>query len=96
MEWTERCQASAQIIATTRNTPTKPLSGVLRQRPLCPYPQAVKCNSRLDINKASSWYSADPVLALPPLVGSLNGHTGTHTGRSDDDVHEGCEPRPPR
>ncbi|CAK7221401.1 hypothetical protein SBRCBS47491_004518 [Sporothrix bragantina] len=56
MEWTEKGQAPDEIIATTWNTPTNPFSGVLRQRPLCPYPQTAKWNKHLDINKASSWY----------------------------------------
>ncbi|CAK7227454.1 hypothetical protein SCUCBS95973_006549 [Sporothrix curviconia] len=56
MEWTEHGRAPDAIIATTWNTPTNPLSGVLRQRPLCPYPQTAKWMRHLDINKASSWY----------------------------------------
>ncbi|CAK7200144.1 hypothetical protein SEUCBS139899_002834 [Sporothrix eucalyptigena] len=59
MEWTERGEAPTEIIATTWNTPTNPLSGVLRQRPLCPYPQTAKWNSKFDINLASSWYCSN-------------------------------------
>lgn len=56
MGWTERGSAPDQIVATTWVTPTDPSSGVLRQRPLCPYPQTAKWNRYLDVNEASSWY----------------------------------------
>ncbi|ERS97077.1 feruloyl esterase [Sporothrix schenckii 1099-18] len=59
MEWTESGRAPDEIIATTWKTSTNPLSGVLRQRPLCPYPKTAVWNKRSDVNKASSWHCSD-------------------------------------
>ncbi|KAJ6437383.1 feruloyl esterase B [Purpureocillium lavendulum] len=58
MEWTERGRAPDQIIATTWNSPYLPSSGVLQQRPLCPYPKMAAWNGVADIKAAASWRSA--------------------------------------
>ncbi|CAI7588824.1 unnamed protein product [Penicillium pancosmium] len=39
MDWVEKGMVIKQIIATTWSNSTNPASGVLRQRPLCPYPE---------------------------------------------------------
>ena len=39
VEWVENGREVDSIVATTWNTPTNPASGILRQRPLCPYPK---------------------------------------------------------
>ncbi|OAA53639.1 Tannase/feruloyl esterase [Niveomyces insectorum RCEF 264] len=59
LEWTEHGRAPTDIVATTWVTPTNASSGVLRQRPLCPYPQTARWNRYFDINRASSWYCSD-------------------------------------
>ncbi len=41
-QWSEQGTAPASIIAERYNTPGNPASGVLRTRPLCPYPQSAK------------------------------------------------------
>jgi hypothetical protein len=40
--WTEQDIAPESILATRFNTPGNPASGVLRTRPLCPYPQVAR------------------------------------------------------
>jgi Tannase and feruloyl esterase len=40
--WTEQGIAPESILATRYTTPGNPASGVLRTRPLCPYPQAAR------------------------------------------------------
>lgn len=40
--WVEQGTAPAEIIATKYKTGTNPASGVLRTRPLCPYPQVAR------------------------------------------------------
>ncbi|KAI5459542.1 Tannase/feruloyl esterase [Mariannaea sp. PMI_226] len=55
VEWTEKGHAPNEIIATTWKNPYDPTTGVLRQRPICPYPQIAKWNRRGDINRSSSW-----------------------------------------
>lgn len=59
LEWTENDRAPTDIVATTWVDPTDPRSGVLRQRPLCPYPQTAKWNRFFNIDRASSWYCSD-------------------------------------
>jgi hypothetical protein len=39
MDWVEKGMVIKQVIATTWTNSTDPDSGVLRQRPLCPYPE---------------------------------------------------------
>ncbi|KAJ5369539.1 hypothetical protein N7509_014151 [Penicillium cosmopolitanum] len=39
MDWVENGMVIKQVIATTWTNSTDPTSGVLRQRPLCPYPE---------------------------------------------------------
>ena len=56
MEWTEHGRAPDQIIATTWRNPYDPSTGVLRQRPLCPYPHIAVWNRHGNINEASSWH----------------------------------------
>lgn len=55
MAWTERRKAPDQIIATAWKETYKPASGVLQQRPLCPYPKMAKWDGRGDVKVAKSW-----------------------------------------
>lgn len=55
MEWVEKDEAPDQIIATTWTNSTNSSSGVLRQRPLCPWPQTAAYNGNGDVNSAQSW-----------------------------------------
>lgn len=55
MDWVENGRAPDQIIATTWNNSTDPSSGVLRQRPLCPWPQRAVYQGSGDVNSAHSW-----------------------------------------
>lgn len=55
MNWVENGEAVDSIIATTWNKPTDPSSGVLRQRPLCPFPQTAKLTNGEDEKNPASW-----------------------------------------
>lgn len=55
VEWAEEEQAPESIIATTWKSSQDPNSGVLKQRPLCPYPEVAKYDGSGDINTATSW-----------------------------------------
>ncbi|KAI0530387.1 Tannase/feruloyl esterase [Xylaria digitata] len=55
MDWVEKNATVNQVIATTWNTPTNASSGVLKQRPLCPYPQMARWDGTGDLNDANSW-----------------------------------------
>ncbi|KAI0005835.1 Tannase/feruloyl esterase [Xylariaceae sp. FL0662B] len=55
MDWVERDVPVDQIVATTWRDPVNTQSGVLRQRPLCPYPQMAKWDGEGDVNDAGSW-----------------------------------------
>ncbi|KXS95140.1 hypothetical protein AC578_5115 [Pseudocercospora eumusae] len=54
MRWTENGTAPEQLVATKWKNDTLQDS-VLRQRPLCPYPQHAKYDGQGDVNKAESW-----------------------------------------
>ncbi|KAI2619926.1 tannase and feruloyl esterase [Hypoxylon sp. NC1633] len=55
MEWVEGGKAVDQIIATTWHNSTDPSSGMLKQRPLCPYPKKAVYNGVGEVNDAQSW-----------------------------------------
>ncbi|KAI1329225.1 putative ferulic acid Esterase/Feruloyl esterase [Xylariaceae sp. FL0255] len=55
VDWVENNTAVDQVVATTWKVSTNTTSGVLRQRPLCPYPQMARWNGVDDVNAADSW-----------------------------------------
>ncbi|KAI0888727.1 tannase and feruloyl esterase [Annulohypoxylon maeteangense] len=55
MDWVEGGKAVDQLIATTWHNQTVTSSGVLRQRPLCPYPKNAVYDGVGDVNDAQSW-----------------------------------------
>ncbi|KAI1307761.1 Tannase/feruloyl esterase [Xylaria venustula] len=55
VDWVEKNATVDQVVATTWNTPTNVSSGVLKQRPLCPYPQMARWDGVNDVNNATSW-----------------------------------------
>lgn len=55
MQWVEGGVAPEQIIATTWKNSTVPSSGVLRQRPLCPWPGKAKYSGESSADEAESW-----------------------------------------
>lgn len=55
MRWVEEGEAPDQIVATTWKNSTDASSGVLRQRPLCPWPERQLYDGMGDVNSASSW-----------------------------------------
>ncbi|KAI3343167.1 Tannase/feruloyl esterase [Ustulina deusta] len=55
VNWVEQNATVNQVVATTWNTPKNVSSGVLRQRPLCPYPQMAIWDGAGDVNNATSW-----------------------------------------
>lgn len=58
MAWVEQGKAPDQIIATTWTNSTDASSGVLRQRPVCPWPQEAVYDGAGDVNSAESWQCA--------------------------------------
>ncbi|GAW20641.1 hypothetical protein ANO14919_101490 [Xylariales sp. No.14919] len=65
MDWVEKNVTVDQVVATTWNTPTNVSSGVLKQRPLCPYPQMARWDGAGDLNDASSWSCGGDVRTTP-------------------------------
>jgi feruloyl esterase len=59
MQWTEKGKAPNQIIATKWKNDTLQ-DQVLRQRPLCPYPQSAKYDGSSDPDAAESWTCEAP------------------------------------
>lgn len=55
MDWVERGIAPEYVVATTWHNSTDPGSGVLRQRPLCPWPSRAVYNGTGDVNTAETW-----------------------------------------
>lgn len=55
MEWVEKDAAPDQIVATTWVDSTDASSGVLRQRPLCPWPKTAVYNGTGEVDDAASW-----------------------------------------
>jgi hypothetical protein len=58
IDWVEKGEPVDYIVATTWNSQYNAASGVLRQRPICPYPKKAKYNGRGSIDHASSWKCA--------------------------------------
>ncbi|KAI0869966.1 Tannase/feruloyl esterase [Hypoxylon argillaceum] len=54
MDWVEKNVTVNQVVATTWNNPTNVSSGVLKQRPLCPYPQMARWDGG-NLDDANSW-----------------------------------------
>lgn len=55
MRWVEDGISVDQIIATTWHNSTDPASGVLRQRPLCPFPKKAAYDGEGNVDDAKSW-----------------------------------------
>ncbi|KAK0738881.1 feruloyl esterase B [Schizothecium vesticola] len=55
VDWVERGKQADSLIATTWNTPSNPRSGVLRQRPLCPYPKSQALRSGGEEKDLKEW-----------------------------------------
>lgn len=67
MAWREKGQAPGPIIATKYAGKT-PSSGIVAQRPLCPYPQHAVLTSGADPTKASSFQcAAGPLISQRPF-----------------------------
>ncbi|KAH8883007.1 feruloyl esterase B [Thozetella sp. PMI_491] len=55
MSWVENGTVVDSLVATVWKNQTNPDSGVLRQRPLCPYPETSKWDRTGNIDEATSW-----------------------------------------
>ncbi|EXK27035.1 hypothetical protein FOMG_16473 [Fusarium oxysporum f. sp. melonis 26406] len=55
MNWVEKDKSIDKLIATTWKNSTDTSSGVLRQRPICPYPASAILKHKKAIDKASAW-----------------------------------------
>jgi feruloyl esterase len=56
MDWVEKGKPVDEIVATTWTKFNDPSSGVLRQRPLCPYPKKQTYDGKGDEKKPESFY----------------------------------------
>jgi len=72
MSWTEFNTAPSSLIATKWLNDT-PALGVVRQRPLCPYPSVAQYQGSGDQNDAENWGCAELPFKLP-VVGSGSGN----------------------
>jgi feruloyl esterase len=59
-QWVERGVAPSRIIATKYKTDNAPASGVLRTRPLCPYPQVAVYNGTGSTDEAANFTCKAP------------------------------------
>lgn len=55
MDWVEKGNTVNSIVATTWNNATDTGSGVLRQRPLCPYPSVAVAKNEADLDDPDTW-----------------------------------------
>ncbi|KAI1773897.1 tannase-domain-containing protein [Hypoxylon cercidicola] len=55
INWVENGIPIDQVVATTWNKSTDPSSGVLRQRPICAYPQTAQWDGTGNVDEAASW-----------------------------------------
>lgn len=55
-DWVEEGKAVESVIATTWTVANDSDSGVLRQRPLCPYPEMAVYHEEGNVNDAASWH----------------------------------------
>ncbi|KAI0392900.1 putative ferulic acid Esterase/Feruloyl esterase [Xylariaceae sp. FL0594] len=67
VDWVEKGVAVDSVVATTWNNPTNVSSGVLRQRPICPYPQMARWDGKGDMNDAAGWTCGGDVHTKPPV-----------------------------
>ena len=58
--WVEQGAAPDRIIATKYKTGADPASGVLRTRPLCPYPQVARWKGSGSTDDAANFVCAAP------------------------------------
>jgi hypothetical protein len=56
--WVENAAAPGEIIATKYKSDGNPASGVVRTRPLCPYPQVAKYKGSGSTDEAASFVCA--------------------------------------
>ncbi len=57
--WVEEGVAPAQIIAAKYKSPSEPASGLVRTRPLCPYPQVARYKGQGSTDEAASFACVD-------------------------------------
>ena len=55
MDWVEKGKPVDSVVATTWRSPMNVTSGVLRQRPLCPWPGKAVYDGKGDVDEAKSW-----------------------------------------
>lgn len=79
VNWVENGVPIDQVIATTWHTPTDPSSGVLRQRPICAYPDTARWDGTGHVDDAGSWSCSSNSSSGS---GSGNGNTTTPEAHS--------------
>ena len=76
--WTESATAPTELIATKWLNDT-PALGVVRQRPLCPFPTVAQYQGSGDQNDAGNWGCAELPFKLPVAGNETVGGTETET-----------------
>ncbi|GAP91684.2 putative feruloyl esterase B [Rosellinia necatrix] len=72
VDWVEKNATVDRVVATTWTQPTNASSGVLRQRPLCPYPQMANWDGDGDVDDAESWSCGGDVNISPVSTGEAH------------------------
>lgn len=72
MNWVEQGIPIDQVVATAWSKSTDPSSGVLRQRPLCAYPQTAKWDGAGNVDDAASWSCNDEPSQVANSAGTLS------------------------
>ncbi|KAI0549020.1 putative ferulic acid Esterase/Feruloyl esterase [Xylaria curta] len=73
MDWVEKNITVNQVVATTWKQSLNVSSGVLKQRPLCPYPQMARWDGDGDPNDAQSWSCGGDVHTAPVPTSEAQG-----------------------
>ncbi|ETS79827.1 hypothetical protein PFICI_07356 [Pestalotiopsis fici W106-1] len=70
VDWVEKDKPIQSIVATTWKSPLNTSSGVLRQRPICPYPHVASWTGVGEINQPTGWTCRPNAAATTPALTS--------------------------
>ncbi|KAI0468703.1 putative ferulic acid Esterase/Feruloyl esterase [Xylaria cf. heliscus] len=65
MDWVEKNVTVDHVVATTWTKPADASSGLLKQRPLCPYPEMARWDGDGDLDDANSWSCGGDIHTRP-------------------------------
>ncbi|KAI1761891.1 tannase-domain-containing protein [Hypoxylon sp. FL1150] len=72
VNWVEHGVPVDQVVATAWNNLTDPSSGVLRQRPVCAYPETAKWDGSGNIDEAASWSCSNEPSQVANSAGAMS------------------------